>query len=137
MMSAKTVILKPPVRNLPAAKAKKTPARKATKKTAKKAAKKASTKSRKSVKAAKKPAARKPAPKATKKAAKKKKQIVGEGDYQASRTFLKDQSDFVKKNKSKIPELAKDAERALDGPEGDTLRQAEAEAASHARENLT
>lgn len=117
---------KSPVR---AARAKKAPARK-VKKSVKKPAKKAGKKSAKRVKA--KPAARKPAKKAA-----KKKQIVGEGDYQASRTFLKDQSDFVKKNKSAIPAMGRDAERALEGPEGDVLRQAETEAASHARENLT
>lgn len=117
---------KSPVR---AAKAKKTPARKA-KKSVKKPAKKASKKSGKRVKA--KPAARKPVKKAA-----KKKQIVGEGDYQASRTFLKDQSSFVKKNKSAIPAMGREASRALEGPEGDTLRQAETEAASHSRENLT
>jgi hypothetical protein len=117
-----------------AAKAKKAPARK-TKASKPKAKKKTARKPvRKAVKAAaKKPAARKPA----KKAATKKKQIVGEGDYQASRTFLKDQSDFVKKNKSSIPAMGKDAGRALEGPEGDTLRQAEAEAASHSRDQLT
>ncbi len=115
---------KSPVR---AAKAKKAPARKA-KKSVKKPAKKASKKSAKRVK----PAARKPAKKAA-----KKKQIVGEGDYQASRTFLKDQSSFVKKNKSAIPAMGREASRALEGPEGDALRQAETEAASHARENLT
>lgn len=121
---------KSPVR---AAKAKKTPARKAkkaVKKTAKRTAKKASKKSATRVKA--KPAARKPAKKAA-----KKKQIVGEGNYQASRTFLKDQSSFVKKNKSSIPAMGREASRALEGPEGDALRQAETEAASHSRENLT
>ena len=117
-----------------AVKAKKAPARKAKSKVkskAKKAAKKPTKKSGKAVKAARKPAARKPAKKAA-----KKKQIVGEGDYQASRTFLKDQSDFVKKNKSSIPAMGKDAGRALEGPEGDSLRQAEAEAASHSRDQL-
>lgn len=112
-----------------AAKAKKTPARKA-KKTTKKPAKKA--KPTKTKKAVKKSPARKPAKKAA-----KKKQIVGEGDYQASRTFLKDQSSFVKKNKSSIPAMGREASRALEGPEGDALRQAETEAASHSRENLT
>jgi len=88
-------------------------------------------------KAAKKTAKKAPARKAAKKPAKKKKQIVGEGDYQASRAFLKDQSNFVKKNKSSIPKLAKAAERALDGPEGDELRRAEAEAGSRGRDNIT
>lgn len=122
--------------------AKKAPSKKAkkakkAKKTARKAAKKVAKKSKKkTVKAAKKAAPKKAAPKATKKPAKKakKKQIVGEGDYQASRTFLKDQSSFVKKNKDKIPELGKEAEAALEGPQGDLLREAEATAAARSRD---
>lgn len=120
--------------------AKKVPSKKAkkAKKTARKAAKKAAKKSKKkTVKAAKKATPRKAAPKKTaKKPAKKakKKQIVGEGDYQASRTFLKDQSGFVKKNKDKIPALGKEAEAALEGPQGDALREAEATAAARSRD---
>ncbi len=38
----------------------------------------------------------------------------------------------MKANKAKIPALGKAAEDALAGPEGDSLRAAEAEAASHA-----
>ena len=119
-----------------AAKAKKAPARKA-KKTVKKNTKKTASKTKKSSRrAATKPAARKTAKKTAKKAA-KKKQIVGEGDYQASRSFLKDQSNFVKKNRSGIPAMGQDAGRALEGPEGDALREAEAEAASRSRDNIT
>jgi len=123
--------------------AKKAPSKKAKKakkgkKTARKAAKKVAKKSKKkTVKAARKAAPRKAAKKpAPKKAAKpaKKKQIVGEGDYQASRAFLKDQSGFVKKNKDKIPELGKEAEAALEGPQGDALREAEATAAARSRD---
>jgi hypothetical protein len=120
----------------------------AKKKTKKKAAKRASASSRrapakkskkaKKAKKVKKTAPRKAAasrkaaaPRKVKKAAPKKKQkLVGEGDYAASRTFLKDQSDFVKKNKAKIPAMGKEAEAALDGPEGDSLRAAEKEAMS-------
>lgn len=123
--------------------AKKAPSKKAkkakkAKKTARKAAKKAARKSKKkTVKAARKAAPKKAAPKKpAKKPAKKakKKQIVGEGDYQASRTFLKDQSSFVKKNKDKIPALGKEAEAALEGPQGDALREAEATAAARSRD---
>ena len=117
--------------------AKKAPSKKAkkAKKTTRKAARKAAKKSKKkTVKAARKAAPQKATKKAAKKAAKKKKQIVGEGDYQASRTFLKDQSGFVKKNKDKIPELGKEAEAALEGPQGDALREAEATAAARSRD---
>ena len=120
--------------------AKKAPSKKAkkakkTKKTTRKAAKtkRPAKKSKKTVKAA----AKRPAPKrAAKKAKKKKKQIVGEGDYQASRTFLKDQSGFVKKNKAKIPAMGKEAEAALEGPQGDMLREAEASAAGRSRDTF-
>ncbi len=104
-----------------AKKAKKAPARKTkkTKKTARKTAKAAAKKA--------------PAKKA-KKAAKKPK--VGEGDYAASRSFLKDQSGFVKKNKAKIPAMGRAAEEALDGPQGAALRDAEATAAARSRDTF-
>ncbi len=114
---------------------KKAPAKKAVKKTAKKAP------ARKAKKAIKKKPVKKTVKAAVKKApakkkAVKKKQIVGEGDYAASRAFDKDQANFVKRNKAKIPELGKAAEAALDGPEGDTLRAAEAEAAGRSRDTF-
>jgi hypothetical protein len=120
------------------AKAKKSKAtkKKSKKKTAKRAsakAKRGASKSR-SVKKAKRPA-RKAAPakakKASKKSApKKKKQIVGEGDYAATRAFDKDQASFVKRNKSKIPQMGREAEQALSGPEGESLKAAAQEAMS-------
>ena len=126
-----------------AAKKKKKAAKKAPSKKAKKAkkTKKATRKAAKTKKPAKKSkktvkAAKRPAPKKAAKKAKKKKQIVGEGDYQASRTFLKDQSGFVKKNKAKIPALGKEAEAALEGPQGDMLRDAEAAAAGRSRDTF-
>ena len=93
-------------------------------------------------KAAPKKTARKAAPK--KKAAVKAKATAkkaprraskgefGEGNYKASKRFRKSEEAFVKANKAKIPALGKAAEDALDGPEGDALRAAEAQAASHA-----
>jgi hypothetical protein len=62
------------------------------------------------------------------------KDVIGEGNYTASREFRKEQTDFVQRNKSRISKLGKQAERALDGPEGDELRQAEEEGRSHAHE---
>ncbi len=72
--------------------------------------------------------------KTSKAPAKKKMQAVGEGDYAASKSFLKDQSSFVAKNKAKIPAMGKAAEKALEGPEGDGLREAEATAAARSRD---
>ncbi len=112
-----------------AVKAKKAPAKKTKTKKVKAKAKPAKKKPAKAVakKAApKKAAAKKPAPKA-------KKKPIGEGDYEASRAFLKDQASFVKKNKASIPQMGKQAEMALDGPEGASLKAAEAEAASHSK----
>lgn len=111
---------------------KKAPAKKAAKKTKAKAAKKPAKKAKKVVKAAAKKA---PAKKAKKKSV-KKKQIVGEGDYAATRKFDSDQAAFVAKNKANIPNLGKEAETALDGPEGDSLRDAEATAAARSRDNF-
>jgi aconitate hydratase len=97
----------------------------------KKAARKAPA--RKTAKAAKKTAARKPAAKRKKAPARKKKQTVGEGDYAASRSFLKDQAGFVKKNKAQIPALGRAAKSALEGAEGAALRAAETTARSHSK----
>jgi len=108
---------------------KKAPARKA-KKTAKKTAKKSTAK--KGVKVA----ARKAPARKTKKTTAKNKQIVGEGDYAASRSFLKDQSNFVEKNRADIPAMGRDAGQALDGPQGDALRDAEATAAGRSRDTF-
>jgi hypothetical protein len=122
-----------------AKKAKRAPARKAKKsaKKVKRPARKAAKRPAKKAKAAarKAPARKAPARKA-KPAAKKKKQIVGEGDYAASRAFLKDQSGFVEKNKGAIPAMGKAAEKALEGPEGDSLRDAEATAAARSRDTF-
>lgn len=122
-----------------AAKAKRGPARKAkaSAKKAKRPAKKAAKRPAKKAKAAaKKAPARKAPVRKAKPAAKKKKQIVGEGDYAASRAFLKDQSGFVEKNKAAIPALGKAAEKALEGPEGASLREAEATAAARSRDTF-
>jgi hypothetical protein len=107
---------------------KKTPAKKS-----KKAAKRPAKKAKKRVKAA---ARKVPAKKAKAKKASAKKKIVGEGDYAASRSFLKDQSGFVAKNKAKIPAMGKAAEAALDGPDGAALREAEATAAGRSRDTF-
>src|ERR1700754_4322055 len=123
-------------------KAKKSQSKKSkTKKAVKRAAAASSRKAKKSKakratpkKAAKKSA--KPAKKAApKKAAapKKKKQVTGEGDYEASRKFLKEEANFVKRHKAEIPQMGKAAEAAMDGPGGAELRAAEEEARSHSK----
>ena len=129
-------------------KAKKSKAKKSKTKKAKKSVRRAAAASRGKAKKtkAKKSTARKPKraaaakPKAraakktvSKAAPKKKKQIVGEGDYQASRSFLKDEANFVKRHSAEIPAMGKAAEAALEGPEGASLRAAEEEARSHSK----
>jgi hypothetical protein len=115
-------------------KVKKTKAKKATKRAAA-SSRKTKTKKSKAVakRAAPKKAAKKSAKPAKKKVAKKKKQVMGEGDYEASRKFLKDEAKFVKRHKAEIPQMGKNAEAAMDGPEGDELRAAEEEARSHSK----
>lgn len=82
------------------------------------------------VKKAMRKAARPKAKAARKAAPKKKKQIIGEGDYEGSRRFLKDENQFVKRHSAEIPAMDKEAEAALAGPEGGALRAAEEKAES-------
>ena len=42
----------------------------------------------------------------------------------------------MKKNEAAIPAMGKEAEAALDGPEGDALREAEATAADRSRDTF-
>jgi hypothetical protein len=53
------------------------------------------------------------------------KDVQGEGNYSAARRFDAQEGEFVEKNRQKIPAMGKDAEKALDGPEGNDLRAAE------------
>ncbi len=48
--------------------------------------------------------------------------IQGEGNYDASRRFQKDEHDFAKSGK--VDKAAHEAEEALDGPEGEELERA-------------
>jgi|SRR5579883_946044 len=107
----------------------KAPARKA-KRGAKKSAKKTVKRPAKKTKAAAKKAPARKAPPRT------KKQDAGEGDYAASRAFLKDQASFVEKNKGNIPAMGRQAKEALEGPDGDDLRNAEATAAARSRDEF-
>ena len=67
-------------------------------------------------------------------AARDGKDVRGEGNYSAARRFDALEREFVEKNRQKIPGMGKEAEDALDGPEGDELRKAEdrARSRSHA-----
>jgi hypothetical protein len=121
---------KKPKKAAKAARAKKAPARKSRKAAKTRKARKTKAPAKKAVKAA----ARKTAAKKVRKAPAKRKPIVGEGDYAASERFRKDETGFVKKNRAKIAGLGQAAEKALEGPEGDALREAEATAAARSRD---
>lgn len=54
-----------------------------------------------------------------------KNQIQGEGDYDAARRFDAEERAFVKKGP--IEQKAREAEEALDGPEGEELERARRE----------
>jgi len=62
-----------------------------------------------------------------------KDKVQGEGDYDAARHFDDRQEKFAKDKKSEIPGMAKDAEQALEGPEGAELKKAEETGKSKAR----
>ncbi len=51
--------------------------------------------------------------------------IQGEGDYEAARKFDKDEREFVAKGG--VEKKAREAEQALDGPEGEELERARRE----------
>jgi hypothetical protein len=63
----------------------------------------------------------------------KKSGLEGEGSFTATENFDKKQREFVSSHKADIPKMGKDAEDALDGPEGDALRKAEDKAKAKAR----
>jgi hypothetical protein len=51
--------------------------------------------------------------------------IQGEGNYEAARKFQKEEREFVKCGQ--VEQKAREAEEALDGPEGDELEKARRE----------
>ena len=52
----------------------------------------------------------------------------GEGSYEGTREYDERTKQFLDKKGKDVPQLARDAADALDGPEGDELRKAEKEA---------
>ena len=80
---------------------------------------------------AKKRKAAKPAKKA--KAKKRSSKLEGEGSYTATRNYDRGTEKFIVKNKGRISKMAKDAEKALEGPEGKSLRAAERAGRAKAR----
>jgi hypothetical protein len=66
-------------------------------------------------------------------AKRKSSKLEGEGSYTATRNYDKGTEKFIAQNRGKITKMAKDAEKALEGPEGKSLRAAEKKAKAKAR----
>ena len=108
--------------------------KKAKKATKSKAKKKAPAKAKRVVaKKAQRPAAKKAKP-AKRRTKPKTKDVIGEGNYTAARNFRKKETAFIDNNRDTIARKAKEAEAALDGPEGAALERAREETAAHAKE---
>lgn len=58
----------------------------------------------------------------------------GEGSYTGAKDYDHRTEAFIEKNKAKIPDMAKTAEDALEGPEGAELREAEEVGKSKAKQ---
>jgi hypothetical protein len=105
---------------------------------AKKAKKATKAKARKKVPARRAAAkkAKRPAAKATKAKRKsnKSKDVIGEGNYTAARNFRKNETAFIDNNRNTIARKAKEAEAAIDGPEGAELERAREETAARGQE---
>jgi hypothetical protein len=59
--------------------------------------------------------------------------VQGEGDYQSARVYQRDIKDFMNRKSGEISDLAKDAEKSLESPEGKELKKAEEKGKSKAR----
>jgi hypothetical protein len=59
--------------------------------------------------------------------------VQGEGDYRSARVYEQDIKDFMTRKSGEIGDLAREAEKALDGPEGKELKKAEQNGKSKAR----
>jgi hypothetical protein len=64
----------------------------------------------------------------------KKKDVIGEGNYTASRNFREKETNFIDHNRETIARKAKEAEAAIDGPEGAELERAREETAARGQE---
>jgi hypothetical protein len=126
-MAARTKKKKTAKKKAKATKKKAAPRRAAARKSAKRKAAPARKAAKKTTR--KKSVAKKAVKKSVKRTVKKKtsNREFGEGNYKATQRFRKSEETFIARNRKKIPKLGKDAEAALEGPEGKDLRAAEAE----------
>jgi len=59
--------------------------------------------------------------------------VQGEGDYHSAREYKRDIDRFMREKSGQIHDMAKEAERAIEGPEGRQLKKAEEKGKSKAR----
>ena len=59
--------------------------------------------------------------------------VQGEGDYRSAREYKRDIDRFMREKSGQIPDMAKEAEKATEGAEGETLKKAEEKGKSKAR----
>jgi hypothetical protein len=58
----------------------------------------------------------------------------GEGSRTAARNFNREEQNFIRKNKDKVADKAREAEEAIEGEEREELERAEAEGKRHIAE---
>ena len=51
--------------------------------------------------------------------------VQSEGDYESARVYKRDVESFLQKKDADIPKMARDAEQAVDGPEGPHIEKAQ------------
>ena len=59
--------------------------------------------------------------------------VQGEGDYRSARIYKRDIDKFINRKSGRIGTMARDAAKALDGPERGDLQRAEQKGRSKAR----
>ncbi|MGH6876355.1 MAG: hypothetical protein ACREHV_03140 [Rhizomicrobium sp.] len=105
--------------------------RKATKPAAKKKTARKSAAPRKAAAPRRKKSAARKTRKTTRTRQPAAREVFGEGNYTASREFRRKETDFVRRNRNKIPAMGDAAEAALEGEEHDELEEAEDRARAH------
>jgi hypothetical protein len=59
--------------------------------------------------------------------------VQGEGDYRSAQVYQRDIQNFMNRKSGEISDLAREAEKALEGPESKELKKAEQRGKSKAR----
>lgn len=59
--------------------------------------------------------------------------VQGEGDYRSAREYIRDIDRFMREKSGQIHDMAKEAEKAIEGPEGKQLKKSEEKGKSKVR----